>query len=206
MKKNIPTPAIERLCSVYHVLEEMEKEGVTAVSSKEIGVRIGVEAHSIRKDINYLGEIGNGRAGYEVGELKRHIKKHLKLPEHTKACIVGIGRLGTAILHDNRFASYGYDVVAGFDTNINKLETIKTNVPVYPAHEITAIVKRNRIQLAVLAIPADTAQETADRLIDGGIVGILNFAPVVLHPVSGVAIRNIDIVNEFRILSSIANI
>lgn len=205
MKTNIPTPTIERLCSVYNVLEDMEQSGIVAVSSKELGLRLGVGAHNIRKDINYLGEIGNGRAGYDVVELKQHLKKHLGLPERTKACVVGIGRLGTAILHYSRLGNYGYDVVAGFDSNNNKLETIKTDIPLFPAHEITAVVMRNDIELAVIATPAHAAQEAADRLIEGGIQGILNFAPVVLQPKTGVAIRNIDIVNEFRILTLLSH-
>lgn len=206
MKSDIPFPTIERLCTIYHLLEELYENGIRSLSSKEIGAYIGAGAHTVRKDINYLGEIGKGRAGYDVALLKNHLMNHLGLTGHKKACIVGLGRLGAAILEYARLALSGFDMVAGFDRNINKLETIKTAITLYPAHEITTIVRRNGIELAVLAVPAQAAQEAAHRLIDGGIKGIVNFSPALLQTEAGVVIRNIDLINEFRIVTVLSGL
>jgi len=206
MNKQIPIPSLERLCSMYHILEELDTLGVQTVSSTELGKHLGVNAPSVRKDINYLGEIGNCRAGYTVKKLLNHLSGHLGLTRVRTACIVGLGRLGTAILNYERLAASGLKIVAGFDSNINKLETIRTNIPLYPASDIATVVKRNNIELAVLAVPATAAAETAQRLIDGGIRGIVNFSPAALTPSGGAFIRNIDLVGEFRILSVLSSL
>jgi redox-sensing transcriptional repressor len=206
MKKQIPIPSIERLSAIYMMLEEMEAEGVEKVSSKEIAARIGAQSHNVRKDINYFGEIGNARAGYVAKKLKAHLSAKLGFNKPKKACVVGIGRLGAAILFYNRLAARGFSLVAGFDSNVNKLETLQTEIPLFPAHEITEVVRRKAIELAALAVPAAAAQEAAGKLIEGGIKGIVNFTPFVIKPPKGVFVRNMDLVGEFRVLSALSNI
>jgi redox-sensing transcriptional repressor len=179
----------------------LEANGETTVSSTELGQQLGVNANSIRKDISYLGEIGNGRAGYSLRKLKDTITEKFKLNRKKTACIVGLGRLGTAILRYERLFPSGFEIAAGFDSNINKIETIQTKVPLYPANEIATIVKRVKIEIGVLAVPATAAVESAKRLMDGGIRGIVNFSPIIIKPMAGVCIRNIDLVGELRIVS-----
>jgi redox-sensing transcriptional repressor len=199
----IPAPSISRLCTVYGLLWELEHEKVTSISSSVLGARLGVGAHNIRKDINYLGEIGNTGAGYEVAALRRHIERQLGLELKRKACIVGLGRLGSALLNYKKFFTDNYRIVAGFDSNINRLETIRTSIKLYPAYEITDIVRRERIEMAIIAVPADVAQGVADRLLGGGVRGLINFAPTVIRTEQpDIFIRNIDIINEFRILAT----
>ncbi|MGB7566733.1 MAG: redox-sensing transcriptional repressor Rex [Chitinivibrionales bacterium] len=206
MKKQIPTATIERLCAVYHVLEELEAIGINTVSSIEIGKRLGSASHNIRKDISYFGEIGNCKAGYDVRKLKGHLSNKLGLRGEKKACVVGLGRLGTAILNYGQLAPHGFVIVAGFDSNINKIETISTYIPLYPAHEIALVVKRKGIELAALTVPAQATEETVSKLIEGGIRGIVNFTPAVIKPAKNVFVRNIDLVGEFRILSALSTL
>ena len=201
MDKKIPIPSIERLCAMYNLLEQLEEDGLRSISSVGLGKHLGVNANSIRKDINYLGEIGNCRAGYSLRKLKDNLIKNLEINRKRTTCVVGLGRLGTAILEFDRLLPSGFDIVAGFDSSINKIETIQTNVPLYPASEISTVVKRERIELAMLAVPAHAAAESANRLIEGGILGIVNFSLAVIKPESGVYVRNIDLVGELRIVS-----
>jgi redox-sensing transcriptional repressor len=201
MRKDIPLPTLERLCKVHRLLEDLEKSGMTRVSSTDLSARLGVGPPSIRKDIGYLGEIGNFRAGYDIRTLRHHLENGLGLNKKKKACIVGLGRLGSAILHYERLGLNGFDIVAGFDSSINRLETIATVIELHPAHEITEVVRRKGIALAVIAVPSVAAQEAADRLIEGGIRGIVNFSAAVLRPVKNIFVRDIDLVREFRILS-----
>jgi redox-sensing transcriptional repressor len=200
-KKDIPIPSLRRLLNVYRLLEQYEKTNVRTVSSSELGKRLNVKADSIRKDISYIGEVGNFGAGYEVVKLKAHISTKLDLDIKRRLCVVGLGRLGTAVLNYNDLSQNGFFVVAGFDSNINKLETIKTTVELHPAHEIPEVVQRKAIDIGVITVLADAAQEVADRLMDGGIKGIINFSLTAICGRENVRIRNIDLLGECMILS-----
>ncbi len=199
---DIPHPSLARLLSIYRLLEQLEREGLKSVSSSELGKILGFKPDSIRKDISYLGEVGNFGGGYEVARLKAHISGNLRLDEKRNACVVGLGRLGTAILNYDDLSQNGFSVVAGFDSNINKLETISTAVELFPAHEIAEVVRRKGIEIGLIAVPARSAQETADRLMDGGIRGIINFSPVAIKTRNDVLLRNLDLVGECMILST----
>jgi redox-sensing transcriptional repressor len=206
MITKIPQPTLIRLCGIHQFLCVLEKEGIARISSPELEKKIGVPSHTIRKDINYLGEIGNTGSGYDVAKLKNHIAEKLRFPADQKACIVGLGHLGLAILYSPKRAGEGFSIVAGFDSNVNKLETIKTSVPLFPSHEIPDVVRRMEIEIAIIAVPPQNAQEVTARLVEGGIKGIVNFAPTIINPGKvGVIVRNIDIAVECRILSVLSN-
>ena len=103
MKKNIPEPTIIRLSQIYRYMEELEQTGKKSVHSSKIGEKIDTGAHSVRKDISYIGEIGKKSAGYNVKELKNHIYNQLGFAKTRKTCVVGLGRLGSAILNYGGF-------------------------------------------------------------------------------------------------------
>ena len=157
----IPKPTISRLCLLYRFLDEMTAEGVTSISSSQIGERLGLNSHNVRKDIGYLGDVGTLGAGYDVARLKQAIADSLGLNVPHNACVVGLGRLGMAILSFDLFAQHGYTIVAGFDSNINKLETMRTEIDVFPSYMIPDVVRRRGIELAVLAVPAGVAQKVS---------------------------------------------
>jgi redox-sensing transcriptional repressor len=202
-KNDIPLPSLSRLLSVYRLLEQLERDNESSVSSSQLGKILGYKADSIRKDISYLGEVGNFGGGYEVQKLKTHISGNLELDKKRKTCVVGLGRLGTAILNYDDLLRNGFIVVAGFDSNINRLETIKTSLELFPAYEITETVRKKGIEIGVIAVPAMAAQETADRLMNGGIKGIINFSPVAIKLKNSVMIRNIDLLGECMLLSTL---
>lgn len=199
-------PTVQRLCSVYGLCGALLHDGTERVSSSAIGQRLGVSAFVVRKDINWLGEVGQVGAGYDVATLRTRIGEALGLERTLRACVVGLGKLGSALLQHKGFALEGYTVVAGFDANTNRLETMRAAVPLYPAHELQDVVRRERIDTALLCVPAESAQRTAEALVQGGIRSILNFAPVVLSVASAaVVVRDVDIVNELRVLSALAS-
>jgi redox-sensing transcriptional repressor len=188
-------------------MEEMERDGVKTVYSSQIGEKIGASAHSVRKDMGILGDIGNNLAGYDVTKLKNHIFKNLGLNRLWNTCVIGLGRLGNAILHYGQYMADTYRIVAGFDNNINKLEIIETSIDVFPAYRMDEIVSNRKIELAILAVPKEAAQNLADKLIACGIKGIINFAPVVINTTrNDVFIRNMDLVTEMRILSALLSL
>ena len=189
---------------IYRLCDELIAQGSEVVSSAQIGSRLGIGAHSVRKDIGYLGQMGAGKAGYDVARLRSRIEQVLGLANGRRACVVGLGRLGAAILGYRRLAQSGHRIVAGFDSNINRLETIRTDVALYPAYEIAEVARREMIELGIVAVPAEAAQQTAGALVEGGVRGIVNFAPVVIAVDSPtVVVRNIDVVNELRVVSSL---
>jgi redox-sensing transcriptional repressor len=111
--------------------------------------------------------------------------------------------MGSALLAFERFAYTEFRVAAGFDTDINKIETLVSSVPLFPAHEITDVVKRLGIEIGVIAVPQVSAQEVADRLINGGVKGILNFTQAIIkHDSSKVMVEHVDIIREFTVISA----
>ncbi|OHD65079.1 MAG: hypothetical protein A2176_02350 [Spirochaetes bacterium RBG_13_51_14] len=203
-KGHIPLPALARLCKIYNLLEEMHDKGETSISSHDIGKRLGVGSHNIRKDIGYLDEAGTSGAGYDIAKLKSSIEFTLGFETERNACIVGLGSLGSVIINYQMKQFPCFTIVAGFDSNINKLEIMKTSIPVYPTYEIPSVIKSKRIELAVVTEPDRNIDKITERLIEGGIKGIINFSPVMLSsPSESVYIRNIDIITEFRYVSAL---
>ena len=201
--KRIPEPSLKRLCKIYSLFDDLEKIGINSISSREIGKRIGAAPHNIRKDMSYLVRKGKAGSGYDIQVLKKNIEQAFGFHEEKKACVIGIGKLGTAIMNYEKLITHNFKIVAGFDSNINKLETIKTDIPVYPTHEIQEIVNREKIDLAVITVPAHAAMEIANQLIICGIKGIINFSPIVISSKKkNVHISNIDIINDFRFISA----
>ncbi|MBD3239762.1 MAG: redox-sensing transcriptional repressor Rex [Chitinivibrionales bacterium] len=202
--KDIPIPTLERLCRIYGICLALEREKTDRISSARLAQRLGVSAHVVRKDLSHLGAVGVIGAGYGVTELRQALATGLGLERALTACVVGLGRLGSALLEHKGLAEAGARIVAGFDANINRLETIRTTVAVYPAYEIEDIVRRERIALGIIAVPAGAAQAVANRLIAGGVQCILNFAPVVVRDPHGrVPVRTVDVTNEIRVLSAL---
>ncbi len=199
----IPLPALTRLCALYRCLDRLAAAGTETVSSAELGRLLGVASHNIRKDISCLGDAGNAATGYVVESLKALLAGALSLDRPRRACIVGLGRLGSAILEYNGFAASGYSIVAGFDNNINRVESFRTSLPLFAASDIVEVCTRMGIELAAVAVPAAATQSVSERLVAGGVRGIVNFstASIALDR-DDVFVRNMDLVTEFTFLSA----
>ena len=198
---------IKRLCILYRHLEELDALNIKKVSSIKIAEALDVTAFNIRKDISSFGEIGASGSGYEVKKLKTFLGEKLGLNKERKACVVGLGRLGSAILNFDKFLIAGYTIAAGFDANINRIETLSSHVPLHPIYELEEIINQKKIELAILTVPAAVALESAKRLADAGIKGIVNFTPMVINlNNSTVIIRTIDIIHEFRTINALLHL
>jgi redox-sensing transcriptional repressor len=195
----IPEPARERLLYLMRVLE---KNGTKPVTSHQIEALTGWSSHTIRKDVSYLeGNCGGSVQGYEPADLIRGIKKALGLETRRRFCVVGLGRLGSAYLNFRAFDFGEFELVAGFDTSVNRVEILKSPVPLYPAYKMAEIIRRFSIEIALLCVPGEAAQGAAEKLAAAGIRGILNFAPVVLTLDGEVAVRNVYVMDELRALA-----
>ncbi len=203
--KMIPDPSLKRLCRIYAILDEYDKMGEKAISSRELGEKTGTAPHTIRKDISYLHRDTRAGSGYNVPVLKEEIGSRFRFHIERRACIVGIGKLGKVLMDYDRLPYNNMKIVAGFDSSINRIETLRTDIPVYPANEIPLIIKKEKIEMAIIAVPGPRAVETAENLIRAGIKGIINFSSTVLNPdmKSGVNIVNIDIIGDLRYLAAL---
>lgn len=210
-------PVIERLSRLYTILCRFSgtEEGKDRLSSAELGRLLGEEPHTVRKDLSILKTLGDGgeterlltaagsERGYDADRLKEALRVGLGLDRPRTVCLAGLGRLGSAILHRMTEEDGAYILAAAFDSSVNRLELLQTSVPLFHSREIVRVVKEKGIDLGIIAVPEAAAQDTANRLISGGVRGIVNFAPVALSPgATGVLIRNVSLAGELHALSA----
>jgi redox-sensing transcriptional repressor len=205
----IPVPAKERLLQLMRLLEKHTQAGNTEpVTSAQVENLSGWSRDTIRKDISYLGHAAGtaagmtvgGSAGYEPGLLVPLIKKALGLDCRRKFCVIGLGRLGSAYINFAPSELAEFEFAAGFDTNVNRVEILRSPAPLYPAYKLQEVVSRFGIEIALLCVPTDAAQAVAEKCVAAGILGILNFAPVALSLPPEIAVRNMYVADELRSL------
>jgi len=202
----VPEPAKERLLQLMRILEDHAAAGeLGPISSARAEQLSGWPRDTIRKDISCLscaeGRAIGSSAGYEPQTLIPLIKKALGLNRRRKFCVVGLGRLGSACL-DFAPAELGeFELAAGFDTNVNRVEILKARAPLYPAYKMPEVISRFGIEIAMICVPAGAAQAAAEKCVAAGVTGILNFAPVALHAPASVAVRNVFAADELRNLA-----
>ena len=177
------------------ILSQMEKEKVTSV---ELSSLTGWSEATIRRDISIL-ELHNGVSnGYEVKILHDAICAALNIKESAgqkhRCCIVGLGKLGEALLESSVFKGSNFELVAGFDTNVNKIEIMKASVPLFPTLDLERKIRSLKIEYAVLAVPDEKARFMADRLVSYGVKGIVNYTNVVLTLPKDVKVEHVNTV------------
>jgi redox-sensing transcriptional repressor len=203
LNMNIPFPTVERLTKLFCLLQRIKNGGKEQVSSIELGSLSGVHAHNIRKDISTIGSLESGKNGYNLKSLENVISSTFGFEKKKKVCVAGLDMLGAAMLNNPDAGSSEFEIAAGFDSNTNRMEMISTKVPLFHLYEIEEKVKALGIEYAIVAVSPESAIKTAERLIAGGVKGILNFSPIIISPINGVQIRNIYLVEELRLLSAL---
>ncbi len=187
----IPDATITRLVHYLRALEQMEAEGKVRTSSEELAAAAAVTAFQVRKDLAYFGSYGTRGVGYTVPVLRRELAQILGMGRDWRLIIVGMGRLGQA-LADYFVGSQIYSLVAGFDVDPDKLGKKAGQVTVQHVSELAKVVAEKHVDVAILTVPGDVAQEVAEALAAAGIKGILNFTPAVLKKHHGVTVENAD--------------
>ncbi|MCL2128496.1 MAG: CoA-binding protein, partial [Treponema sp.] len=129
------------------------------------------------------------------------IKKGLGLDRRRKFCVVGLGRLGSACLNFPPPELAEFELAAGFDSNVNRVEILRSAAPLYPAYKMAEVISRFGIEIALLCVPAGSAQAAADKCAEAGIRGILNYAPVALNLQPEIAVRNVFVTDDLRSLA-----
>jgi redox-sensing transcriptional repressor len=191
----IPDETIRRLPLYLRGMQLFADEGLTNISSEKLADFLHISAALIRKDFCYFGDFGTRGVGYDVQTLLKQIREILKLNKPRKAILIGAGNLGTALLAYPGFSVYGFEIVAAYDSDPKKIGGTINNVPICDIRKLGKL-KKDDIGLAIIAVPAQVAQEVADLIIKAGIRGILNFAPVYLSAPKRVKVISIDIAIE----------
>ena len=201
MSGYVSDAVVRRLPAYYRHLRELETQGVTQISSQDLGERMRLTPSQIRQDINSFGGIGRQGFGYPVKELKEHVRKIMGLNQERRMVVLGAGRVGRAIASHAGFAQEGFPVVALFDRDPASIALSTTAVPVYSEEELEERLPSLDAQIGVLALPADAAQEMLDRLYRLGIRAVWNFAPVDLHYPRDMVVVNVHLSDTLHILS-----
>ena len=184
---DIPTAAISRLVTYLRILEQLEGQEVSRTSSSDLAERAGVTAFQVRKDLAYFGRFGTRGMGYTVPLLKRELMRVLGLNQTWNVVIIGTGRLGQAIANYPGANDYRFQYVGLFDINPELIGTEVRGLPVRHVSELGQFVQDQegtpgRVDMGFIAVPPEQAQAAAQTLVEAGVKGILNFAPVVLQP------------------------
>lgn len=198
----IPEATVQRLSIYLRYVTQIHRDGVKVVSSYALSKGCGVKAAQVRKDFAYFGELGVRGVGYYVNDLYKDLKAILGLERVWDVVLVGAGHLGSALLSYRGFQEYGFSISAVFDRHPENLpEKIREQYQVQPVTELRDTVRQKKIKIAIVAVPASTAQEVVNELVESGVKAILNFAPAWLEGPIGVKIRNVDLAVDLGVLS-----
>lgn len=191
-----------RLSVYLRCLNTLDAAGVKTVSSRTLAEQFHLNAAQIRKDLAYFGEFGVRGVGYYVRELKRHLRVILGLDRTVRVAILGAGNLGLALADYPGFRQEGFDIVAMFDADRQKVgRKSKGGVRILDMIDFRKSVKRDGIDIVVLAVPATAAQDAVNLAVAAGIRAILNFSPGTLKVPPGVKLKNVDLTVSLESLS-----
>jgi redox-sensing transcriptional repressor len=197
----IPNPAVKRLSLYLRQLEAFKRKDRRTISSKQLGESLGFTDAQVRKDLAYFGQFGHPGIGYRVEDLIAQVRHILGTDKTWNVLLVGAGNLGRALIAYRGFDTKGFNLVAVFDNDPAKLGRKVANFTVQPLEELMETIRRDSIKLAILTVPAEVAQDVAERLVEAGIRGLLNFAPVSLQLPPHIALNAVDLAVSLEQLS-----
>jgi len=197
----IPEMTIRRLSVYTRCLLQLEEDGVRTVSSQELAERFNLNSAQVRKDLAYFGEFGVRGIGYYVAGLKAELQRILGLDREWAVALVGFGNLGSALFHYKGFSRQGFRIAVIIDDDPAKIGRDVDGVPIVPSRDMARELKSRSIQVAIVAVPAESAQAVTDQLAAAGIKAVLNFAPTRLRVGREVRLKNVDLSIELETLS-----
>ena len=189
---DVPEVVVLRLPQYVRALGELLRRKIVVVSSQQLGMQLQMTPAQIRKDLSYFGRFGKQGRGYPVGYLLGELRQVLGLERKWNSCLVGVGRLGRAIISYPGFTPEGFNIVAAFDTAPGEVGQTIGSLLVQPIEDLEKTIKERDIRIGIVAVPATKAQEVIDQLVSSGVKAILNYAPVGPQIPDGVRIRNVD--------------
>jgi redox-sensing transcriptional repressor len=200
-RPEIPRKTIYRLSVYLRCLQRLKSNSIRTVSSEALAKAAGVKSTQLRKDLTYFGQFGTRGLGYDVEQLAQMIIDRLGTNSLQPVILIGVGNLGTALLAYRGFEKEGFEIVAAFDVDIQRKRNKQSTQPIYGMDHLPQFVRDHAVKMAILTVPATTAQEVTNTLVQSGIAGILNFAPIVLQVPEEVMVNNVNLAIELENLS-----
>ena len=201
VRPEIPRKAIYRLSLYLRCLHRLKANAIRTVSSDALAAAAGVKPTQLRKDLTYFGQFGTRGLGYDVEQLAKMITDLLGTNSLQPVILVGVGNLGLALLSYRGFEQEGFEIVAAFDIDPDRKREKTVTQPIYGIDKLAGFVRERRVRMAIVTVPATVAQEVSNLLVEAGITGILNFAPIVLQVPEEVMVNNVNLAIELENLS-----
>jgi redox-sensing transcriptional repressor len=191
--KQAPKAVVNRVCLYLRQLEAFQRQGESTVSSSQLGASLGINDAQVRKDLAFFGQFGYPGIGYRIDGLIGELRRVLGIDRDWPIALIGLGNLGRALLKYKHFRRRGFQIVALFDNDPQKVGQSYDGLKVQAIDKLAEVAATRTINLAVLSVPADVAQIVADQIVACGIPGILNFAPTTLTVPSSVSVVAVDL-------------
>ena len=204
-RKNISMAVIKRLPKYHRYLQELIKNDVDRISSKDLSEKIGFTASQIRQDLNCFGDFGQQGYGYNVSELYNQISGILGLTKDYKTIIIGAGNIGQAIANYTRFDKLGFTLSGIFDANPKLVGMRIRDIEIQDIDNLDGFLKKNSIDIGIICVPRVNAQKVCDTLINNGVKGIWNFAPIDLEAPKEIIIENVHLSESLLTLTYLLN-
>lgn len=201
MFRKIPDSTVRRLSLYLRTLEALDRSGADTVSSVDLSERAGTTAAQVRKDLSHFGSFGKRGLGYRVPQLAAELREILGLDRPWRVALIGAGRIGSALFEYAGFGARGFDIVAVLDSDPAKVGRRWGDVIIRDADDLEDVLEAESVDMAILAVPVDAVHGVAERVVEAGVRGILNFAAAQLRVPPEVALKDVNLVMELEALS-----
>jgi redox-sensing transcriptional repressor len=199
--RKVAESTVRRLSLYLRFLEEFEEQGIDTISSEALAQRGGTTSAQVRKDLSFFGSFGKRGLGYAVPELAGRLREILGLERRYRVAMIGAGKIGSALVQYRGFKQRGFDIVAIFDVDPNKVGRQWNGLTVQHITDLERELGERPVDMAVLVTPAEAAQTVAERLVKLGVKAILNFAPLQLALPEDVVVKTVNLALELETLS-----
>ena len=196
----VPEPTLRRLPWYLSNIKLMKEKGEQYVSSTQISKEINIDASQIAKDLSYVNISGRTRVGYNIDALIEVLESFLGFTNMHKAFLFGVGSLGAALLRDSGLHHFGLEIVAAFDVNPELVGKDLNGIPIYHSDDFEAKMKEYDVNIGVLTVPINIAQEITDKMVDGGIKAVWNFTPFRIRVPENIVVQNTSLYAHMAVM------
>ena len=196
----VPEPTLRRLPWYLSNIKLMKEKGEQYVSSTQISKEINIDASQIAKDISYVNISGRTRVGYNIDALIEVLESFLGFTNMHKAFLFGVGSLGAALLRDSGLHHFGLEIVAAFDVNPELVGKDLNGIPIFHSDDFEAKMKEYDVNIGVLTVPINIAQEITDKMVDGGIKAVWNFTPFRIRVPENIVVQNTSLYAHLAVM------
>lgn len=196
----VPEPTLRRLPWYLSNIKLMKEKGEQYVSSTQISKEINIDASQIAKDLSYVNISGRTRVGYNIDALIEVLESFLGFTNMHKAFLFGVGSLGAALLRNSGLHHFGLEIVAAFDVNPELVGKDLNGIPIFHSDDFEAKMKEYDVNIGVLTVPINIAQEITDKMVDGGIKAVWNFTPFRIRVPENIVVQNTSLYAHLAVM------